>query len=66
VQCKQCNNNNNNKCKITESISAEKYITCREVHKTITVYNEKEEYDWIYSWNYTGDWYLLRAKFMND
>jgi len=27
VLCKQCNNNNNNnKCKITESISAEKYI----------------------------------------
>jgi len=29
VQCKQCNNNNNNtvrKCKKTESISAEKYI----------------------------------------
>jgi len=26
----------------------------------------KEGYNWIYSWNYTGDWYLLRAKFMND
>jgi len=26
----------------------------------------KEGYYWIYSWNYTGDWYLLRAKFIND
>ena len=26
----------------------------------------KEGYNWSYSWNYTGDWYLLRAKFMND
>jgi len=25
----------------------------------------KEGYNWSYSWNYTGDWYLLRAKFMN-
>jgi len=24
----------------------------------------KEGYNWSYSWNYTGDWYLLRAKFM--
>ena len=26
----------------------------------------KERYNWSYSSNYTGDWYLLRAKFMND
>jgi len=26
----------------------------------------KEGYNWSYSWNYTADWYLLRAKFMND
>jgi len=26
----------------------------------------KQRYNWSYNWNYIGDWYLLRAKFMND